>query len=1138
MSGVQLSEQLLQKAGGWQAMKEARAIHADGKVLSVEWNPPRLTGEVQSGTGVIKTGLIIKDHINVENLCPCKESRQWGRICAHALALGVAVLNPPLAGSSRHEEKQTSGSDTRKLKSDPSPISEQPPLNLGPDGEPLDLALIFPPNLAQALAGGGISVFVEAVLAKRRLPLGAIDRGVEYSIDMGKRGLLDQLVVWSNGELPATLKLSCEQFTALLAMLPPDTASFGRKEDVIICDEPMTLKASAELLASGEIRLSVEVPKPLPVIIPGRTTWMLHGNEFSRLQIPGGSLALLQAPQVLKREQVPGFLQNELPVLSATGLLEANFAADDFEIVVEPPTIRLEIEGGLAKLRAKLSAIYRFESDGRATLPRSLDRRESLGSAGASPYREERISTSADDKVLPLTRGEGRGEGKSELHPWMADPNNAQRYRLRDFAAEQDALARLVRAGFEGPDAEGQLRLNGQDAVLTFFAREYPRLQSEWQVTLEERLDWSLNNNVERIEPKCEVHPTGSGEQWFDFGVQFETAGGERFSNADIQTLVRGGRSHTKLRNGKFALLDTGAVEELQEILIDTAPKQEAGGYRFRAEQAAYLNESVVQKLGWKVEAPSAWRDRVRPDTTNVQLDFGAFADVLRPYQKDGVRWLHKLRTNGFGGILADEMGLGKTLQALAHICVSVGPASSLSSAKCAAGVPPAEARNSKVSEDRQTGADGSLPAESGNSNSAKTGRMPVLPCLVVCPTSLVFNWQAEAAKFAPKLRVLVLQGPNRHAQFPKIAEHDLIITSYALIRRDAEAYRAIEFDTVILDEAQHIKNRQSQNAQAVKSIRSRHRLVLTGTPMENSVLDLWSIFDFLMPGYLGSANDFRERYELPLSKGRDPVLQDRLSRRVRPFLQRRLKRDVAKDLPDKLEQISFCELTSDQRAVYQQVLEAGRNEVLDAVGKQGFAKSRMVIFTALLRLRQICCDLRLLQLDAEKIKEPSGKLDLFGELLEEIIDGGHRALVFSQFTSMLDLLADRLAAESIEHCRLDGSTKNRGDVVRTFQSGRAPVFLISLKAGGVGLNLTAADTVVHFDPWWNPAVEDQATDRAHRIGQRRVVTSYKLITRDTVEEKILKLQQKKRDAIKAVFGDETALTEALTWEEVQELFG
>jgi SNF2 family DNA or RNA helicase len=322
-----------------------------------------------------------------------------------------------------------------------------------------------------------------------------------------------------------------------------------------------------------------------------------------------------------------------------------------------------------------------------------------------------------------------------------------------------------------------------------------------------------------------------------------------------------------------------------------------------------------------------------------------------------------------------------------------------------------------------------------------------------------------------------------------------------------------------------------------VKAIRCRHRLVLTGTPMENSVLDLWSIFDFLMPGYLGSVKDFRERYELPLSKGRDPVLQDRLSRRVRPFILRRLKKDVAKDLPDKIEQVNFCDLTADQRAVYQQVLSTGRQEILDSVGKQGFGKSRMVIFNTLLRLRQICCDLRLLKLDETKIKAPSGKLDLFGELLEEIIDGGHRALVFSQFTSMLALLRERLEAEGIEYCELDGSTKNRGEVVGKFQRSSIPIFLISLKAGGVGLNLTAADTVVHFDPWWNPAVEDQATDRAHRIGQKRVVTSYKLITRDTIEEKILTLQQKKREAIKAVFGDEGALTDSLSWEEVQELF-
>jgi SNF2 family DNA or RNA helicase len=348
-----------------------------------------------------------------------------------------------------------------------------------------------------------------------------------------------------------------------------------------------------------------------------------------------------------------------------------------------------------------------------------------------------------------------------------------------------------------------------------------------------------------------------------------------------------------------------------------------------------------------------------------------------------------------------------------------------------------------------------------------------------------------------------------------------------------------MEFDTLVLDEAQHIKNRQTQNAQAVKAIRANYRLVLTGTPMENSVLDLWSILDFLMPGYLGSATDFRERYEQPITRDKDEAVQARLGRRLRPFILRRLKTEVAKDLPAKIQQVSFCELTDDQAQIYQQVLAVSRKEVMDAVGAQGVAKSRMIVLNALLRLRQICCDLRLLKLDNTEFNdESSGKLAMFGELLEEAIDGGHRVLVFSQFTTMLALLKDRLTAENIEFCYLDGATTHRGAVVEKFQGNpKIPVFLISLKAGGVGLTLTGADTVVHFDPWWNPAVEDQATDRAHRIGQTRVVTSYKLITRGTVEEKILALQHKKRAIIKATLGGEETLADNLTWEEIQGLF-
>jgi SNF2 family DNA or RNA helicase len=668
---------------------------------------------------------------------------------------------------------------------------------------------------------------------------------------------------------------------------------------------------------------------------------------------------------------------------------------------------------------------------------------------------------------------------------WLPDPEVPTRYSTRDFAAEQAALGRLQRSGFARLDAQGRLQLAGQNGVLNFLARDFPRLQREWSVTLDEQLENRTLKNLERVEPAFQI--TSSGVQWFDLGVVFATANGDKFSAAEIQRLVLSGQNHTRLPNGKMAVIDTGAVEEWQEVLLDCAPQQHAAGYRIRHQQAGFVAATLRQHSHWKVQAPDAWRDRAAKQSGEARLECPPLEDletVLRPYQKQGVAWLQFLRENGFGGILADEMGLGKTLQTLAFLRHVV----------------------------RQ------------NAGGA--------PWLIVCPTSLVFNWVAEARKFTPTLKVLALHGAERHAQFGQLAQCDLVVTSYALIRRDAERYRGL-----VLDEAQHIKNRETQNAQAVKAVRARHRLVLTGTPLENSVLDLWSIFDFLMPGYLGSAKDFRERYELPIVREKNVEAQQRLARRLRPFLLRRLKQEVAADLPAKLEQVSFCELTADQRGVYQQVIEASRKEVLAAVGAQGLAKSRMVVLTALLRLRQVCCDLRLLKLENVNPANASGKLDLFGELLEEVMDGGHRVLVFSQFTSMLALLQERLTDEGIEFCHLDGGTTNRGAVVQRFQDNpMIPVFLISLKAGGVGLNLTGADTVIHFDPWWNPAVEDQATGRAHRIGQTKVVTSYKLITRDTVEEKILLLQNRKREIVEATLDGEAAFTESLNWEEIQEL--
>ncbi len=1047
---VELTEALLAKAAGWDAVKHARAYLEQGQVVSSYWAPPLLRGVVQAGDNSFRASLVIHNDIDIENLCNCREAREWGKICAHVVAVGLHWLKahkPETAPAARPAPAL--------------PARKTPALRREAGGEPAELFIILPPNFDQALARGKVMLVLEAKWGGGRCPLNALPKGRAFAFSPADNAVIERLEIFTNGETPALLQMETKDFATLIPLLVDhENVTLGKSSAVKITRTPLKLPLRATLEGNGEIVLSLK-EKPAALVLAG--DWVWQNNSLQPLGLPADLKEIFRAPVRVTRAQVPQFLGQQWPRLAADGLA-ANFKLEDFTLEPQAPRFLLALKGGLTQLSALLQCAY--------------------GS------RIMTVGVTATDENI-----------------WLPDPDVATRYSTRDFTAERAALGRLQCSGFSSPDASGKLQLAGQNSVLNFLAREFPKLQREWSVTLDEQLENRTLKNLERVEPQFQI--TSSGVQWFELGVVFAAGGGETFSAADIQRLVLSGQNHTRLKNGKMAVIDTGAVEELQEVLLDCAPQQNAAGYRINNTQAGFLEATLRQHADWKVQAPAAWRDRAAKQSGEARLEcppLGDLENVLRPYQKQGVAWLHFLRANGFGGILADEMGLGKTLQTLAFF-------KTLRSAEC--------------------GVRSNLPtAPAAIPHSALR-----TPHLIVCPTSLVFNWVAEVKKFTPELKILALHGPDRHARFDEIAASDIVVTSYALIRRDAEKYCGLEFDTVALDEAQHIKNRQTQNAQAVKAVRAKHRIVLTGTPLENSVLDLWSIFDFLMPGYLGTAKDFRERYELPIAKEKNAEAQARLARRLRPFMLRRLKKEVAADLPAKIEQVSFCDLTPDQRGVYQQVIEASRKEVLAAVGAQGLAKSRMVVLTALLRLRQVCCDLRLLKLDNVNPANASGKLDLFGELLEEVIDGGHRVLVFSQFVGMLALLKERLTAEKIEFCYLDGSTTDRGAVVEQFQKNDAiPVFLISLKAGGVGLNLTGADTVIHFDPWWNPAVEDQATDRAHRIGQTKVVTSYKLITRDTVEEKILTLQNRKREIIQATIGGEEAFAAALNWEEIQEL--
>ena len=1057
---VELTETLLSQAAGWDVMKMARAYLEQGRVLSSFWEPPLLRGVVQNGDQSFRASMVIHNGIDIENLCNCTDARRWGKICAHGVAVGLHWIRsrqpltaPPSTAPGRLPAKAPAAAPARK----PSSLLREA------SGEPAELFIILPQNFEQAAARGRIMMVLEARWAGGRSPLNALPKGRAFAFVPQDAKLIDQLEVLTNGETPAVLQMETKDFAALLpAMAGHPNVSLGKSREVSITTTPWQPALRATLETNGEITLTLKGPGT-PLVLLG--DWVWQNFTLSPLGLSPGTQAVLQKPTRLTRAQVPQFLGGQWPQMQAASAVEANFKLADFTLEPQSPQVLLHLKGGSTQLTAMLQCAYG---------PRIL-------TVGVSDAAES---------------------------VWLPDPDVPTRYSTRDTPAERAALARLQRSGFTGPDAQGKLQLTGQNAVLNFIAREFPKLQREWKVTLEEQLERRTLPNIERIEPQFQI--TSSGVEWFNLGVVFASGGGETFTAAEVQRLLLSGQNHTRLKNGKMAVIDTGAVEDLQETLLDCAPQQDGAGYRIGSAQAGFLEATLKQHGDWRVQAPAAWRERAAGQSGAAKLacpPLGDLESVLRPYQKHGVAWLHFLRENKFGGILADEMGLGKTLQTLAFL--------------------------RSVRSERGSVTRSASPAEPGL-HSVSASRLPML---IVCPTSLVYNWVAEARKFTPTLKVLSLHGPDRHPRFAEIPEADLVVTSYALIRRDAERYRAFEFDTAVLDEAQHIKNRQTQNAQAVKAIRARQRLVLTGTPMENSVLDLWSIFDFLMPGYLGAAKDFRERYELPIAKEKNAEAQARLARRLRPFMLRRLKKEVAADLPAKLELVSFCELTADQRGVYQQVIEASRKEVLAAVGEQGLAKSRMLVLTALLRLRQTCCDLRLLKPDGVNPATASGKLDLFSELLEEVIDGGHRVLVFSQFTGMLAILKDRLAEEGIEHCYLDGSTTNRGAVVEKFQKDSTiPVFLISLKAGGVGLNLTGADTVIHFDPWWNPAVEDQATDRAHRIGQTRVVTSYKLITRDTVEEKILTLQNRKREIIQATLGGEAEFAETLNWEEIQEL--
>ncbi len=656
------------------------------------------------------------------------------------------------------------------------------------------------------------------------------------------------------------------------------------------------------------------------------------------------------------------------------------------------------------------------------------------------------------------------------------------------------------------------------DLVLT----DLPALRAEgWEIEIGPDFPVRLAEPEGEIEIAIEdgdeddgLGAPGSGIDWFDVDLGL-MVDGERINLVPILRRLLGDPAFMAvldgdsardnevpvllpLPDGRLLNLPLARLRPILAPLLELFQESEGsdGGPRLRVARHRAgdlaLLEQAAPTLAWAGgEALRALGRQLRTagsiQPCPVPAGFGA---VLRPYQADGLAWLQFLAAAGLGGVLADDMGLGKTVQALAHFAVEQAQ-----------------------------------------------GRLD-RPVLVVCPTSVVATWRNEAARFAPSLRVLVLHGPDRAAQFDSIGQHDLVITTYPLLARDHGVLAGQKWHIVVLDEAQTIKNPSATTSRLARTLEARLRLCLSGTPLENHLGELWSLFDFLMPGFLGNRQQFGRRYRGPIEKSGNAERQTLLARRVAPFLLRRTKAEVAADLPPKTVIAETVEMEAPQRAIYEGIRMAMHDRVRDAIADKGLARSGIVILDALLKLRQACCDPRLLKLETAKTaKAGSAKMDRLFEMLPQMLDEGRRVLLFSQFTSMLALIQAELDARKMPYVLLTGETRDRESVVTRFQNREVPLFLISLKAGGVGLTLTAADTVIHYDPWWNPAVEDQATDRAHRIGQDKPVFVHRLITVGTIEEKMETLKARKQALVAGILEAEAGGPLKLTEADVEALF-
>lgn len=760
----------------------------------------------------------------------------------------------------------------------------------------------------------------------------------------------------------------------------------------------------------------------------------------------------------------------------------------DSQISSLSPFYRAISETGKTELRFPLKDITKFASfvfpsikkTGKLTLDNSIEKFFCEEPLKSSVYLDKTGS-----EIMASLRF---NYGEYSIDPFEPDDQNEKEsIIIRDLQKEKQVLDIFELYGFKVK--RGIIYLDDDDSIYNFI--------TEGTINLQKICDVYYSDSFKMIKlynPSSYKSSIQFNEKSDLLEFNFSIDGIDPKDLPGVFASLKQKKKYHHLSDGSFIPLVDENIKNLSRImeyldLKDEDLKNEV--INLPKFKAMYLNEKLKEFDSFYVERGNSFKKLVENIQEPKNTDYTVperLKNIMRGYQVTGFKWLKTLSSYGLGGILADDMGLGKTLETIAFI-----------------------------------------ESEKGDENQ---------PSLVVCPTSLLYNWESEVKKFAPSLKTAVVSGnrTERENIIEKLNGDDIVITSYPLIRRDIDCYRNIPFKYCVLDEAQHIKNPGSISAKSVKEIQAKNYFALTGTPIENNLTELWSIFDFLMPGYLLPHKRFTERFEKPIIAGNDTEALQELNRYVKPFILRRLKKDVLKELPPKIESILTAELTDEQKKIYLAYLETIGGKIQQEIRDKGFDNSHIEILAGLTRLRQICCHPSLF---VENYSGGSGKMDMLMEILDELKEGNHRVLLFSQFTGVLNLIREKLDSESVPYFYLYGSTKAdvRSEMVNSFNEGFRDIFLISLKAGGTGLNLTGADTVIHFDPWWNPAVEDQATDRAYRIGQENSVQVIKLITKGTIEEKIYELQQKKRALINSVLQPGETFISKMTVEDIMELF-